>query len=140
MTLRDNFEERYSTARVLQLTNPDETSDTMDVDDQRLDAAVADAEGEFQDLIQATYDDTNPRHVTLATALVEVLLIERGAGGVAAAQGLRDRVVDRAQQLKISSTLARTAIESNSRATAADSWSSPENFRGLLPTPRGYRG
>ena len=76
MTLVTNFQARYSNARALQLTNPDEANATLP-DAARLQAAADDIQfGEFEQICGVAYDDTNPRHVAVAVLGVEWRLLK----------------------------------------------------------------
>lgn len=81
MTLAAKFQARYSAARVLQLTNPDDPASTNSVDSDRLTAAAEDAEEEFKALAGVAYDDDNRRHVAAAVLGVEWRLLTYSGNG-----------------------------------------------------------
>ncbi len=146
MTLRAEFEARFSVARVIQLTNPDVKASS--VDDARLDLAVKDAEAQFEDWVNAELDLGNPRHVAVAVSLVEVMLIERGTGGLSAAQSLRSSAEAAATQLRDTSVTSRQPAQTNQEGHFVDPppnpsgqpvvpWSSKEGMSGMLPRERG---
>jgi len=78
MALEDKVIVRLSANRLLQLTNPDVPGATAR-DDDRLEAACADAESYFEIETQVVYDDTNPRHVAYAVRGA-VLFLEKYLG------------------------------------------------------------
>ena len=132
-TLRSEFEERYSEVRVVALTNPDKVASIINY--VRLDAAVADAEAEFVDFVGVLYDGANARHIKSAVALVEVLLIEKGTGGISAASSLRERTESSLIKLSAASTTARQGIQ----VSGQDSYRSVKPCRVLVPWSDRYR-
>ena len=75
MALVDQVALRYSNARLVALTNPDQPGSTTTVDSARLAAAAADAEAEFRAVCGVAYDDTDARHVAVAVLAVEWKLL-----------------------------------------------------------------
>lgn len=78
MALVDDFENRYSANRVIQLTNPDLAS-ASSKDSTRLAFAATDAEARFQVIVGKTYDSTDAAHVTYAVTGVEIMLLRYGS-------------------------------------------------------------
>jgi hypothetical protein len=144
--LKTEFQTRYSDARVIALTNPDRSASK--VDHVRLDAAVSDALVEFIDWVGAEYIENDPRHIKSAVLLVEVLLIEKGSGGIAAAAGLRSRTEASLTRLNASSTTSRQGIQTNMQTQFRKEhtcypmvpWSDASRWGGYLPSGRRWTG
>ncbi len=73
MALTDDFTARYSSTRVINLTNPDTPGATAN-DTTRLAAAAADAQARFENIVKETYDSTDTDHVAYAVRGVEIML------------------------------------------------------------------
>lgn len=65
MALADEVTARYSTQRLVELTNADDKTATT-VDTTVLGYAVTDATGEFETRVGVTYDNSNSKHVAVA--------------------------------------------------------------------------
>lgn len=75
MTLASQWTTRVSSAKQVELTNPD-NNPAGTVDAARLAAAAADAQAEWQQVTGLAYDDTNAAHVASAVPGVTVYLYE----------------------------------------------------------------
>lgn len=83
MSLSDEVTSRVSAAKLVSLTNPDDTTATS-VNSTRLGLAATDAAADFEVHAQVVYDGTDARHVRIGVARVVALLTERkGDGGAA---------------------------------------------------------
>lgn len=81
MSLSDEVTSRVSAAKLVSLTNPDDTTATA-ADATRLALAATDAAADFEVYAQVAYDGTDARHVRIGVARVIALLTERkGDGG-----------------------------------------------------------
>ncbi len=109
-TLKAEFLIRYSDARVRQLTNPDKVAPTA-VDDDRLDAAVADAIGDFSTLVQVEYIETDAQHIRIGVLLVEAILMEYGTATGSAAEGIRKKASEEASRLKLVTGRGRASVQ-----------------------------
>lgn len=101
MTLVTNFQARYSNARVLQLTNPDDANATS-FDAARLQAAADDIQfGEFEQICGVAYDDANPRHVAVAVLGVEWRLLRYQGVTAGGLTGARTEFTEAAERFSI---------------------------------------
>lgn len=73
MALADEFQARYSSSYVINLTNPDLPS-ASSVDSTRLAGAAADAIGMFNTYVGVTYDNDDAQHLDVALELVDYKL------------------------------------------------------------------
>ena len=92
MSLVSQVQGRYSTAALLQLTNPDDTA-AVAYDATRLAYAATDVAAEFEVLAGVAYDDTDARHVAVCVEGVVAFLMWRVGtkGGEALANAWRKR-------------------------------------------------
>jgi hypothetical protein len=119
MGLWDEVVTRHSNARLVELTNPDTTNATT-IDTDRADAAVADAEAEFEDVVCTAYDGTNTRHVSAAVEGVMYYLASRNSiVGSEAVEAMRTRWVERLNRLARASTRKRIMPSTNSVLTVS---------------------
>lgn len=78
MSLTTEWQARLSSARRIQLTNPDTPSASTE-DATRLAAAVADTQANFAVLTGATFDATNAQHIAAGIRGVTAFLVSYGA-------------------------------------------------------------
>lgn len=78
MSLITEWQARFSSAKQIQYTNPD-NSPANTVDATRLAAAAADAAAEFRSVTGRTFDTTDANHVRAAVDGVTYFLLKRGA-------------------------------------------------------------
>lgn len=70
------FIARYSAAKVLNLSRPDDTSGTAN-DTVRIDAACSDAAADFEVYAGVVFDSTDARHIRIGCTRVFAILLER---------------------------------------------------------------
>lgn len=101
MTLVTNFQARYSSTRVLQLSNPDDAAAVV-IDTARLQAAADDIEfGEFPQICGVAYDDTDARHVAVAVLGVEWRLLRYQGVTAAGLTGARTEFAEAAERFAL---------------------------------------
>ncbi len=76
MALTDEFEDRYSAQKVIELTNPDNPGGTSK-NATRLANAAEDVQADFRIYCGVTFDLTDARHVAVAVEGVEIKLLRR---------------------------------------------------------------
>jgi hypothetical protein len=76
MSLSTIVQARYSAQRLVNLTNPDDPTETT-LDAAKLTAACDDAEAEFEVHVGMVFNETDARHATFAARGVIALLTER---------------------------------------------------------------
>ena len=105
-SLRDEFLTRFEGARAIRLTNPGVQRPT-EINQAKLDAAIADAESDFQDEAQQAYNGDLRTHVRAGVKLVEAILIEYGSGNRTTTNTLYERALERCRSLREGSTRGR---------------------------------
>ncbi|RLB44670.1 MAG: hypothetical protein DRH30_00900 [Deltaproteobacteria bacterium] len=128
-TLKEEFLLRYSEARVIQLTNPDLRAPQA-IDTVRLDSAVADANGDFETMVQAAYAEDDSQHIRVGVLLVESILMEYGSATGSAAQAIRAKATDEAAKLRVVTGRGRPAVQTTAILSPYGS------FPDMLPSPR----
>lgn len=121
MALSDDFQDRYSTTYVKQITNPD-TPNPSSVNTTTLDAAVTDVKSEFTRR-GITYDSTEDSHVATACLGIEALLLLRGGKSREFALNRYDEFKEQIEIVRKSGPADRFAPKTNSviTPTAEDS-------------------
>lgn len=143
MALDDEVKARYSTEYLARLSNLGENVANDEINVTRLDQACTDASAEFETLVQDELDLSNTRHLRVATTLVEVLLIEWGAGGSDHAAAMRSKAETMAERLRKTSSRARIVPTTDSVVTPTvetphKGWADKRAFDGLHVNPPGY--
>lgn len=119
MALIDQVRLRFTSAQIVQLTNPDDENATAE-DSTKLQDACDDAEAEFEDRVGQTYTETIRSHRALAVLMVKLKLIEYGASADETAEALRgriDKLVDSTANVRARD---RVAPQTNSQLTPSD--------------------
>lgn len=73
MALADDFENRFSSNKVIQLTNPDNPA-AASKDSTRLSLAATDTQERFETIVGVAYDSTDQTHVSYALRGVILML------------------------------------------------------------------
>jgi hypothetical protein len=117
VSLADRVTERLSTSRLTALTRPDSSSSTT-VDTTLLGLACTDAAAEFAAYAEATYDESDAQHVTLAVQGVE-LVLARYAGRASSDEYQRswERWTTACRALAATASRARISPETTSELT-----------------------
>jgi len=117
MALWDEVTTRYSSQRLIQLTNPDvkpSGATALAVDQDRADAAVTDAEAMFETIVGAAFDIDDAQHVAEAVELVVTILSARGAQSTKAAEEMMRGARARLERLASATTRSRILPKSDS--------------------------
>ena len=126
MTLKTDFEGRFSLAARARWSNPDTKSSTQD--DTRVTNAATDAESWFKDHVEVEYDDTNADHTRIGVQVVRAFLLSYGAASAKASEAAFERLEKEARKLRLrtrrfhakpQSTSSRTVHQDKSGDTPA---------------------
>ncbi len=115
--LRDEFEDRYSEVQRVRWSNPDKQG--TEVDQPRIDRAVADTEAWFQTEIEAAYDGTDVRHVMIGHQVVRAFLLSYGASNAKSAERAFERLEKQAGRLR-GTTSRKHALPQSTSALTVD--------------------
>ncbi len=110
-TLRDDALKRLSRSKLIRLTNPDVTRPD-NIDEERLESAVADAEAAFRDNAEKVYDSTDARHVRIAVRLLEIELMSYSVSWGKAGEKSRELAQNDARKLRGTQARSRQALQS----------------------------
>ena len=91
--------DRYSTQYIVNLTRPDDPSETT-VDSDRMDAAVADTKADFAIEVGLEYEAANTTHIVIGVEGVIVHLLERTGRGEKTTRERYDRYIERLRSLR----------------------------------------
>ena len=127
-----------------QLTRPE--SDGSGEDEERSGLAEIDALAEFEDMIQAVFVATNPRHVNFGVRLLSLKLREYGGASVEGTRKERESIETAAKNLRNTTSRARIIPDTDGgHAPTADTdpdglapipWADRTNLAGLAPSRR----
>ena len=142
MSLSTLVQARYSSQRLVNLTNPDAGTQTS-IDSARLTAACDDAEAEFEVHTGVEFDETDARHVSYAVRGVIALLTERmGTKGGAEQLQRWYEALNRLRQVTgndrttpESTSLLEPTPEDDGRTTPVRPAFDDRRFRGLTVDP-----
>lgn len=138
--LTTEFTSRYSDARVLQLTNADDT-DAIANEGTKLAQAATSASAHFETLAQLELDTDEVGHVEVGCLLMEALLCRWGGGAAAEARQLWSEAKAAAESLKGVTSRGRPGWTTDSNYSASEdvpsgqpegkTWTDASQFRGL---------
>ena len=118
MTLAAKVTARYPSQLLVNLTNPNSTDAGTTINTTILGLATTDVEADFQIHAGTTYDDTDARHVTVATEGVIARLMEWT--GHAGAEQQKDRYMSRLNALEAVTGRNRILPQSDSVLAPTD--------------------
>lgn len=134
MSLSSNVQSRYSSQILINASNPENSTSTT-LDTARLNAAIADVEGEFLKR-GITYDDDDKRHVSTAVPGVFArLLLMTGKGGREDWNEFKEDVKFLAETTSRDRVLPTTnsPLDPTADETGAKPWGDNDNFSRYVP-------